>query len=118
MAGPATAQVIERFGDAPDDAFVGGRSATYLRETGQERDLAFVLEHVDDLEAVFVMDAGEVRRDPGELTGGAISGAGAARNSRRLTQWRPQGEERRGDRRGQTRQPPARRGTNAPRHRA
>jgi 2-phosphosulfolactate phosphatase len=66
VAGPATAQVIERFGDAPDDAFVGGRSATYLRETGQERDLAFVLEHVDDLEAVFVMDAGEVRPIPGK----------------------------------------------------
>ena len=63
-AGPSTAQVIERFGDAPDDAFLGGRSATYLRDTGQERDLAFVLEHVDDLEAVFVMDDGQVRPVP------------------------------------------------------
>ena len=30
-ADTSTAQVIERFGDAPDDAFLGGRSATYLR---------------------------------------------------------------------------------------
>lgn len=61
VAGRSTAQVIERFGDAPDDAFLDGRSAKYLRDTGQERDLAFVLGHVDDLEAVFVVDAGEVR---------------------------------------------------------
>lgn len=61
VAGRSTAQVLERFGDAADDVFVGGRSATYLRDTGQERDLAFVLEHVDDLDAVFVMDEGDVR---------------------------------------------------------
>lgn len=61
VAGPGTAEVIERFGDAPDNEILGGRSATYLRDTGQERDLAFVLEHVDDIDAVFVMDDGQVR---------------------------------------------------------
>jgi 2-phosphosulfolactate phosphatase len=61
VAGPATAEVLERFADASDDVVAAGHSATYLRDTGQECDLAFVLEHVDDLEAVFVIDEGEVR---------------------------------------------------------
>jgi 2-phosphosulfolactate phosphatase len=61
VIGPSTKQVIDRFADAPDDVFLDGRSATYLRDTGQERDLAFILEHVDDLEAVFVVEQGEVR---------------------------------------------------------
>ena len=61
VADSSTSEVIERFGDAPDDAFIEGRSAKYLRDTGQERDLAFVLEHVDDLDAVFVVEQGEVR---------------------------------------------------------
>ena len=60
-ADAATDDVIERFGEAPDDAFLDGRSATYLRDTGQERDLAFVLEHIDDLDAVFAIEDGEVR---------------------------------------------------------
>ena len=60
VADSSTEDVIERFGDAPDDAFLDGRSAKYLRDTGQERDLAFVLEHVNDLDAVFVVDRGEV----------------------------------------------------------
>jgi 2-phosphosulfolactate phosphatase len=61
VAGRSTAQVLERFGDAPDDVFVEGRSAKYLRDTGQDHDLAFVLEHVDDLEEVFVIHEGAVR---------------------------------------------------------
>ncbi|HEX4186826.1 MAG TPA: 2-phosphosulfolactate phosphatase [Solirubrobacteraceae bacterium] len=66
LAGYATAsrttdEVLERFGDAPDDAFLEGRSATYLRDTGQHADLEFVLEHVDDLDRAFVIDAGQVK---------------------------------------------------------
>ena len=60
-AGYEVVATIDRFADAPDEVFLDGRSATYLRDTGQERDLAFILEHVDDLEAVFVVEQGEVR---------------------------------------------------------
>jgi 2-phosphosulfolactate phosphatase len=56
-----TAEVLERWGDAPDDAFLGGRSARYLRETAQEHDLEFVLGHIDDLSDVYVVEQGEVR---------------------------------------------------------
>jgi 2-phosphosulfolactate phosphatase len=61
VSDPGTERVLERFGEAPDDAFLASRSATYLRDTGQEADLAFVLEHVDDLDTVFVLERGEVR---------------------------------------------------------
>ena len=64
LADRQTEAVLERFGDAPDDAFLEGLSARYLRDTGQERDLAFVLEHVNDLDAVFRIEQGEVRPAP------------------------------------------------------
>jgi 2-phosphosulfolactate phosphatase len=56
-----TAEVLERWGGAPDDAFLQGRSARYLRETAQEHDLEFVLEHIDDISAAFAVEGGEVR---------------------------------------------------------
>jgi 2-phosphosulfolactate phosphatase len=56
-----TAEVLERWGDAPDDAFLQGRSARYLRETAQEHDLEFVLEHIDDLSAAFAVEGGELK---------------------------------------------------------
>jgi 2-phosphosulfolactate phosphatase len=61
VADRMTAEVLERWGDAPDDAFMAGRSATYLRETAQEHDLEFVLEHIDDLSDVYVVEGGEVQ---------------------------------------------------------
>jgi hypothetical protein len=33
-----------------------GRSARYLIDTGQEHDLRFVLDHIDDLSGVFVLE--------------------------------------------------------------
>jgi 2-phosphosulfolactate phosphatase len=56
-----TAEVLERWGAAPDDAFLQGRSAKYLRDTAQEHDLEFVLEHIDDLSSVYAVTSGEVR---------------------------------------------------------
>jgi 2-phosphosulfolactate phosphatase len=62
VADRPTQDVLERWAEAPDDAFLDGRSARYLRETSQEHDLRFVLEHIDDLDAVFVLDQREVRK--------------------------------------------------------
>jgi 2-phosphosulfolactate phosphatase len=56
-----TTEVLERWGTAPDDAFLDGRSAKYLRDTAQEHDLEFVLEHIDDLSSVYAVEGGEVR---------------------------------------------------------
>ena len=60
-----TAEVLERWGTASDDAFLGGRSARYLRETAQEHDLEFVLEHIDDLSSTYTVADGEVREQQG-----------------------------------------------------
>jgi hypothetical protein len=52
--------LIERWGDAPDDAFLTSDSVAYLRSTNQESDLEFVLSHIDDLDACFPVVEGEV----------------------------------------------------------
>ncbi len=64
VADRLTQEIIESFGNAPDNAFLEGRSARYLRDTGQQEDLDFVLEHIDDLSLVFVVEQGEVRTAP------------------------------------------------------
>lgn len=60
-AGPATDAVLERWADAGEDAFLDGPSARYLRDTGQEEDLRFVVEHIDDLALVFTVEQAAVR---------------------------------------------------------
>ena len=55
-----TAQLVDRWATAPADALTASRSVAYLADTGQLRDLEFVLEHVDDLGQAFRMQAGEV----------------------------------------------------------
>ena len=59
-ADSATEALVERWSDASDDSFLDSPSVRYLRDTGQEHDLQFVLEHVDDLSAVFPILEGEV----------------------------------------------------------
>jgi 2-phosphosulfolactate phosphatase len=55
-----TAAIVEEWSDAPLESFVDGKSGRYLRDTAQEDDLRFVLDHVDDLDAVFRMAGEEV----------------------------------------------------------
>jgi 2-phosphosulfolactate phosphatase len=57
-----TAEVVEQWRDAPTTVCADGRSAEYLRRTGQEADLEFVLDRVDDLTDVVELRAGELRR--------------------------------------------------------
>jgi 2-phosphosulfolactate phosphatase len=51
-----TVSIIERWRDAPADAFVGNKSTEYLRQTGQLEDLSFILAHVDDVDATVAFD--------------------------------------------------------------
>jgi 2-phosphosulfolactate phosphatase len=61
VAGDArTTEVVERWSDASPTACASGRSAAFLRESGQRRDLDFVLAHVNDLDQVFRLEGGEV----------------------------------------------------------
>jgi 2-phosphosulfolactate phosphatase len=55
-----TAEIIERWGDAPPSACATGSSANYLIRTGQVHDLEFILAHINDVEAAFVLERDEV----------------------------------------------------------
>jgi 2-phosphosulfolactate phosphatase len=52
--------VEERWRSAPAEACLCSRSVDFLKRTGQLGDLDFILAHVDDLDQVFGMRAGEV----------------------------------------------------------
>lgn len=55
-----TRSIIEQWSQAPLSALVSGPSARYLCQSGQERDLDFVLSHIDDLSGVYHFLRGQV----------------------------------------------------------
>jgi 2-phosphosulfolactate phosphatase len=57
---PASRRLVERWRDQPVERIAEGKSATYLRESGQVDDLDFIFGHVSDLETTFEMRADEV----------------------------------------------------------
>lgn len=48
-----TAAIIERWSGAPVNMIAEGASADYLRNSGQVRDLEYILAHIDDLDEVY-----------------------------------------------------------------
>lgn len=54
-----TEALIARWHRAPVDAWVGGKSSAYLRNSGQLADLAYILDHIDDVGVACVMRNGE-----------------------------------------------------------
>jgi 2-phosphosulfolactate phosphatase len=56
----ATAVLIARWSSAPVEALLVSKSVEYLRRSGQLDDLDFILTHVDDLDEVFRLHAGEI----------------------------------------------------------
>jgi len=65
-ANDETATLVARWEAEPADAWLVSNSVGFLRRTGQERDLEFVLAHQSDLEGVFrVHGDGEVREAEG-----------------------------------------------------
>lgn len=57
---PVAAAAVARWTRVPVDLCANGRSAAYLRATGQERDIEYVLQHIDDLDRVYLMRRGEL----------------------------------------------------------
>ena len=57
-----TKNVIQRWEDADPEEFRKGRSAEYLRRSGQLHDLEFIVHHVDDLDVVPLLVDGELLR--------------------------------------------------------
>jgi 2-phosphosulfolactate phosphatase len=69
-----TAVLVERWRGASPAACASGRSAAYLRRTGQWPDLEFILSHVGDLDAVFQMQDGQiVMAAAGHRASGAVT---------------------------------------------
>jgi 2-phosphosulfolactate phosphatase len=61
-AGDSTREVVARWRDADVASIEESASAEYLRTSGQLHDLAFVLAHVDDLDAAFRLEGEELVR--------------------------------------------------------
>jgi 2-phosphosulfolactate phosphatase len=55
-----TADIVKRWSKAPVNAWTFGKSAAYLRRSGQTEDLDFILRKIADLNAPFMLRNGEV----------------------------------------------------------
>ncbi len=73
-----TADVAGRWRDAPASACIGGNSAAYLTRTGQGKDLDFIVNRVNDIDAVFAMHGDEVRMLPMAWRAAGSGEAGSA----------------------------------------
>lgn len=62
-----TTAIVEQWSGVPFDAIIEGASADYLRNSGQKRDLDFILTHVDDLDEVYRFERGQVMKHAEEL---------------------------------------------------
>lgn len=61
---PRTLELVEQWDHVPVSAVATGPSAEFLRSTGRDADLDFVVEHVDDLDGVAWLCGDEVRYQP------------------------------------------------------
>lgn len=59
-ATPETLDLVRRWRDEPVVRITEGRSAAYLRDSGQLADLAYILDHVADLDTTFELRGREV----------------------------------------------------------
>lgn len=57
-----TKQLIEEWHDQPVDVCCKGNSAKYLRETGQENDLEFIINHTNDYNHALLVKQKEIMR--------------------------------------------------------
>jgi len=80
-----TRDLVKRWhGAAAEDCLIS-ESAAYLRRTGQVKDLNFVLEHVNDLDAVFQVKRGEVVMLPSKRINGKPIGVAGGRKTQTST---------------------------------
>ncbi|HEX6553390.1 MAG TPA: 2-phosphosulfolactate phosphatase [Ktedonobacteraceae bacterium] len=62
-----TVSIVKRWSGVSIDKITQGASAEYLRNSGQSRDLDFILTHIDDIEDVYRFDRGQVMKHAEEL---------------------------------------------------
>jgi 2-phosphosulfolactate phosphatase len=63
---PETAEVVGLWRHAPPKACLRSNSVAFLKRTGRLSDLDFIMNHIDDLRAVFTVEEGEVKTVPEE----------------------------------------------------
>jgi 2-phosphosulfolactate phosphatase len=59
-----TVEIVNRWRSAPPQACLHSNSVGFLKRTGRHGDLEFILNHIDDLRAVFPVEDGEVKMIP------------------------------------------------------
>jgi len=69
---PETEHYIAKWHGVGPEEVRGGRSAAYLRNSGQEDDLEFILRHIDDLDVVPALVDGELIRGAGTISKPAV----------------------------------------------
>jgi 2-phosphosulfolactate phosphatase len=62
-----TQAIVQRWSGAPVESITASASAAYLRNTGQTRDLDFILNHVDDLNEVYRFERNQILKHVEEL---------------------------------------------------
>jgi 2-phosphosulfolactate phosphatase len=62
-----TTAIVEQWSGVPVEVITEGASADYLRNSGQSRDLEYILTHVDDLDDVYRFELGQVVKETAEL---------------------------------------------------
>lgn len=62
-----TIAIVEQWSGAPVEVITVGASADYLRNSGQKRDLDFILTHIADLDEVYRFERGQVMKHAEEL---------------------------------------------------
>lgn len=68
-----TSDLIYRWSAEGPEAMLKGKSADYLRRSGQVRDLEFILAHINDLDAAFVMQGDELAILPAGVPAYAVA---------------------------------------------
>ena len=79
-----TEEVARRWAGAPTVECLVSESAQYLKRSGQLQDLNFVLDHVDDLDAVIKVEGGEAIRLPAEPRCGKSAGLPLTMHPRKI----------------------------------
>jgi 2-phosphosulfolactate phosphatase len=62
-----TLTIVKRWSGMPVESITASASATYLRNTGQTKDLDFILAHVDDLSEIYRFERNQIIKHVEEL---------------------------------------------------
>ncbi|MGI8707209.1 MAG: 2-phosphosulfolactate phosphatase [Actinomycetota bacterium] len=65
-------EIVERWKDVAVESLAGTTSARYLQDSGQQEDLRFILDHIDDVDEVFLLRGAELVCVQGGTASGSV----------------------------------------------